>query len=272
MLGQPSIIIIQRRGICQGILGQEGQYVPCSYSCCYWRISHSHHSNSYTRCHCRDHCSGNNKKRSPHPKYATPRIKARKTDSEDIITLLPDSGATLHICCRASAEAWGLQIEELGPGEASLTDVQGGQIHLLGKATIALTLPSRKLETSVSLVVADTLGLEELIIGWMDLQRWGILKLEEGEVSSDEYNGIFAITPAAQKFLDTQTVYPPKKTFDEIDPCDPCYVEKMEVACSLLWEQLLKDVPLAFSDQLEPQNVVNFPPVRVSVREDMAPV
>ena len=46
----------------------------------------------------------------------------------------------------------------------------------------------------------------------------------------------------------------------------------MEVACSLIWEQLLKDVPLAFSDQLEPQNVVNFPPVRVSVREDMAPV
>ena len=37
-------------------------------------------------------------------------------------------------------------------------------------------------------------------------------------------------------------------------------------------QQLLKDVPLAFSDQLEPQNVVNFPPVRVSVREDMVPV
>ena len=31
-------------------------------------------------------------------------------------------------------------------------------------------------------------------------------------------------------------------------------------------------MPLAFSDKLEPQNVVNFPPVRVSVREDMVPV
>ena len=51
----------------------------------------------------------------------TPRIKAG-----NVVTLLPDSGATLNICCRASAEAWGLHIEELGPGEASLTDVQGG--------------------------------------------------------------------------------------------------------------------------------------------------
>ena len=91
----------------------------------------------------------------------------------------------MNICCCASDEAWGLKIEELGPGEASLTDVQGGQIPLLGKATIPLTLPSRKLDTSVSLVVADTLGLEELIIGWMDLQRWGILKLEKGEVTGD---------------------------------------------------------------------------------------
>ena len=46
----------------------------------------------------------------------------------------------------------------------------------------------------------------------------------------------------------------------------------METACSLLRQQLLQDVPLAFSDKLEPQNVVNFPPVRVSVREDMVPV
>merc|ERR1711954_262016 len=202
----------------------------------------------------------------------TPRIKARKTDSEDIITLLPDSGATLNTCCRASAEAWGLQIVELEEGEVSLTDVQGGQIPLVGKATIALTLPSRQLETSVSLVVADTLGLPELIIGWMDLQRWGILQLEEEEVSGGVDQGILAITSSAQRFLDSQTVYPPRTKQEEIDPCDLCYVEKMEVACSQLREQLLKEVPLAFADQLEPQNVVNFPPVRISVREDMTPV
>merc|ERR1711867_295692 len=62
------------------------------------------------------------------------------------------------------------------------------------------------------------------------------------------------------------------RTFQEIDPCDPNYIQKMEVACSLLREQLINDVPLAFSDKLEPQNVVNFPPVRVSVREGMTPV
>ena len=61
----------------------------------------------------------------------TPRIKAVKSGTGSVVTLLPDSGATLNICCRASAEAWGLEIEELGPGEASLTDVQGGQIPLL---------------------------------------------------------------------------------------------------------------------------------------------
>ena len=114
-------------------------------------------------------------------------------------------------------------------------------------------------------MVADTLGLKELIIGWMDLQRWGILQLEEEEVSGGVDQGILAITSSAQKFLDTQTVYPPKTKQKEIDPCDPCYVEKMEVACSQLREQLLKEVPLAFADQLEPQNVVNFPPVRISV-------
>ena len=189
----------------------------------------------------------------------TPRIKAVESGSGKTITLLPDSGATLNIACRASAEAWGLDIEELVPGEASLTDVQGGQIPLLGKAKMALKLPSRNLETTVSLVVADTLGLPELIIGWMDLQRWGILRLEEGEVSGDVSNGVFAVTSAAQQFLNTQTVYPPRRSFQEIDPCDPNYIQKMEVACSLLREQLISDVPLAFSDKLEPQNVVNFP-------------
>merc|ERR1711954_140813 len=202
----------------------------------------------------------------------TPRIKAMKTGSEDIVTLLPDSGATLNTCCRASAEAWGLQIEELEEGEVSLTDVQGGQIPLVGKATIALTLPSRKLETTVTLVIADTLGLPELIIGWVDLQRWGILQLEEDEVAGVDNQGVLAITSSAQRFLDMQTVSPPKTKQKEMDPCDPCYEEKMEVACSQLREQLLKEVPLAFADQLEPQNVVNFPPVRISVQEDMTPV
>ena len=35
----------------------------------------------------------------------TPRIKAVKSGTGDVVTLLPDSGATLNICCRASAEA-----------------------------------------------------------------------------------------------------------------------------------------------------------------------
>ena len=131
----------------------------------------------------------------------TPRIKAVKSGTGESVTLLPDSGATLNICCRASAEAWGLEIEELGPGEASLTDVQGGNIPLLGKVSIPLTLPSRNLETSVNLVVADTIGLGELIIGWVDLQQWGILRLEEGEVTGDEDSGVFAITQAAQQFM-----------------------------------------------------------------------
>merc|ERR1711954_565493 len=202
----------------------------------------------------------------------TPRIRARKTDSQDTITLLPDSGATLNTCCRASAEAWGLQIEELEEGEVSLTDMQGGQIPLVGKATIALTLPSRKLETSVSLVIADTLGLPELIIGWMDLQRWGILQLEEDEVLGVDNKGVLAITSSAKKFLTTQKVYPPKTELVEIDPSDSGYAEQMEIACSQLREQLLGEVPLAFADHLEAQNVANFPPVRISVREDMTPV
>ena len=91
-----------------------------------------------------------------------------------------------------------MDIEDLEPGEASLTDVQGGNIPLLGKAKLTLKLPSRNIEATVSLVVADTLGLPELIIGWMDLQHWGILRLEEGEVSGSRNHGIFAVTSAAQ--------------------------------------------------------------------------
>ena len=37
----------------------------------------------------------------------------------------------------------------------------------------------------------------------------------------------------------------------------------MESACAILRKQLLEDVPLAFSDRLEPCNVVDTPPVRV---------
>ena len=113
----------------------------------------------------------------------TPRIRALQTNTDQTVSILPDSGATLNIACKASCLKWGLQIEQLAPGEASLTDVQGSSIPLLGKASINLSLPSRGLNTSLSLVVSDTLGLEDLIVGWQDLQRWGILQLQEGEVS-----------------------------------------------------------------------------------------
>merc|ERR1712025_1523432 len=94
----------------------------------------------------------------------------------------------------------------------------------------------------------------------MDLQRWGILQLVEEEVSGVENQGVLAITSSVQKFLATQKVYPPKTELVEIDPCDPGYAEKMEIACSQLREQLLREVPLAFADHLETQNVVSFPP------------
>ena len=66
----------------------------------------------------------------------TPRIQAVRSGSGAIINILPDSGATMNIACRASAAAWGLEITPLEPGEASLTDVQGGFIPLLGKAQL----------------------------------------------------------------------------------------------------------------------------------------
>ena len=203
----------------------------------------------------------------------TPRIKAVRSGSGGVINLLPDSGATMNIACKASAEAWGLEVAPLDPGEVSLTDVQGGSIPLLGKAQLTLKLPSRNIEATVQLVVADTLGLPELIIGWVDLHRWGILRLEEGEVpASSRQHGVFMVSSAAQDFLNKQTVFPPRRSFKEIDPCDPQYVQKMEVQCSLLRQQLLDDVPLAFSDQLSSDNVANFPPLRVKVREGMEPV
>ena len=46
-------------------------------------------------------------------------------------------------------------------------------------------------------MVADTLGLPELIIGWQDLQKWGILRLDEREVPEDQDGGIFAIIQEA---------------------------------------------------------------------------
>ena len=45
----------------------------------------------------------------------TPRIKAVRSGSGGVINLLPDSGATMNIACRASAEAWGLEVAPFGP-------------------------------------------------------------------------------------------------------------------------------------------------------------
>ena len=53
----------------------------------------------------------------------TPRSMATQTNTDQSVSILPDSGATLNIACRASCLKWGLQIEELAPREASLTDV-----------------------------------------------------------------------------------------------------------------------------------------------------
>ena len=145
-------------------------------------------------------------------------ILVTQTNTGMTVSVLPDLGATLNIASRASCLLWGQQIQKLAPGEANLTDVQGSAIPLLGKASISLSLPARGLHTTLSLVVLDTLGLEDLIVGWQDLQRWGVLKLQEGEVSG------------AQQFLRTQQVFPPKKTYQEIDPADPEHVTKMESA------------------------------------------
>ena len=46
----------------------------------------------------------------------TPRIRGLRSDTGDFKTILPDSGATMNIACRASAEAWGLSITPLEPG------------------------------------------------------------------------------------------------------------------------------------------------------------
>ena len=67
-------------------------------------------------------------------------------------------------------------------------------------------------------------------------------------------------------------MFPPKRTYQEIDPADPNYVTKMETACAILRQQLLEDVPLVFSDQLQLSNVVDAPPVRIHIRDDMKPV
>ena len=60
-------------------------------------------------------------------------------------------------------------------------------------------------------MVSDTLGLEDLIVGWQDLQRWGVLQLQEGEVPGEGGQGVFAISAASQQFLDSQKVFPPKR-------------------------------------------------------------
>ena len=67
-------------------------------------------------------------------------------------------------------------------------------------------------------------------------------------------------------------MFPPKRRYQEIDPADPNYIQKMETACAILRQQLLEDVPLAFSDQLQPSNVVDAPPVRINIRDDMKPI
>ena len=96
--------------------------------------------------------------------------------------------------------------------------------------------------------------------------------MEEDEVSGVDSQGVLAITSSAKRFLATQKIFPPKTELAEIDPSDHNYSEKMESACTQLRAQLLQEVPMAFADHLEAQNVANFPPVRISVREDMDPV
>ena len=39
----------------------------------------------------------------------------------------------MNIACKASAEAWCLEVAPLDPGEVSLRDVQGGSIPLFGE-------------------------------------------------------------------------------------------------------------------------------------------
>ena len=67
---------------------------------------------------------------------ATPRIMATQTETGLPVSVLPDSGATLNIASKASCPRWGLEIQELAPGEANLSDVQGSPIPLLGKTSI----------------------------------------------------------------------------------------------------------------------------------------
>ena len=80
-------------------------------------------------------------------------------------------------------------------------------------------------------------------------------------------SGVFAISPTSQQSLDSQKVFPPERRDQEIDPSGPNHTQQIETARAKLRQQLLEDVPLAFSDQLQPSNIMDAPPVRINIRD-----
>ena len=93
------------------------------------------------------------------------RIRATASSGEEI-SLVPDTGSSTNLISEHSCKAWGLELEDLRPGEGHLFDIQGNLLPVVGRAKMSFNLKTRNIKASVVLSVIKAPSLEHLIIGW----------------------------------------------------------------------------------------------------------
>ena len=101
------------------------------------------------------------------------------------IKILPNSGATMTLCHSKVANGLGLKISKKDRDTYELVDAQGCQMKVAGTCVIHVVPDGCEAPRTLKCLVTLSLEDEEILLGWSDMVRWGILRENFNKLSDD---------------------------------------------------------------------------------------
>ena len=99
------------------------------------------------------------------------------------VRILPNSCATMTLCHSKVAARLGLKISRRDRDTYELVDAQGRQMEVAGTCVIHVVPDGCEAPRTLKCLVTPSLEDKEILLGWSDMVRWGILKQNFNQLS-----------------------------------------------------------------------------------------
>ena len=92
------------------------------------------------------------------------------------MSILPDSGGRVTLCHLRIANRIGVELNIDEGNLFELFDAQGQSMEVSGTCLVYVIPENCKIPRRVNFLVTPSLAEEKIILGWQEIQQWGILK------------------------------------------------------------------------------------------------